>query len=71
MTWSRYGQLLTFTDCSGYQTRYEYGRFGQVTALHQEEGLSQYRAYDDRADWSARKMHRAMRPDMSTASRAT
>ncbi|HCM1944640.1 TPA: RHS repeat protein, partial [Salmonella enterica subsp. salamae serovar 30:g,m,s:e,n,x] len=48
MTWSRYGQLLTLTDCSGYQTRYEYNRFGQVTALHQEEGLSQYRAYDER-----------------------
>ncbi|EIY6650816.1 RHS repeat protein, partial [Salmonella enterica] len=48
MTWSRYGQLLTLTDCSGYQTRYEYNRFGQVTALHQEEGLSQYRAYDKR-----------------------
>ena len=48
MTWSRYGQLLTFTDCSGYRTRYEYNRFGQVTALHQEEGLSQYRAYDER-----------------------
>ena len=26
MTWSRYGQLLAFTDCSGYQTRYEYDR---------------------------------------------
>ncbi|MBA3112621.1 RHS repeat protein, partial [Salmonella enterica] len=48
MTWSRYGQLLALTDCSGYQTRYEYNRFGQVTALHQEEGLSQYRAYDER-----------------------
>ncbi|WP_171920766.1 RHS element core protein [Salmonella bongori] len=48
MTWSRYGQLLTLTDCSGYQTRYEYNRFGQVTAIHQEEGLSQYRAYDKR-----------------------
>lgn len=48
MTWSRYGQLLTFTDCSGYQTRYEYNRFGQVTAIHQEEGLSQYRTYDER-----------------------
>ncbi|HAU6989701.1 TPA: RHS repeat protein, partial [Salmonella enterica subsp. salamae serovar 58:d:z6] len=48
MTWSRYGQLLTLTDCSGYQTRYEYNRFGQVTALHREEGLSQYRAYDER-----------------------
>ncbi|MBT1727500.1 RHS element core protein [Enterobacter quasimori] len=48
MTWSRYGQLLTLTDCSGYQTRYEYNRFGQVTALHREEGLSQYRTYDER-----------------------
>ncbi|HHG6072033.1 TPA: RHS element core protein [Salmonella enterica subsp. enterica serovar Vietnam] len=48
MTWSRYGQLLTLTDCSGYLTRYEYDRFGQVTAIHQEEGLSQYRAYDSR-----------------------
>ncbi|VDZ75841.1 Rhs protein [Salmonella bongori] len=48
MTWSRYGQLLTLTDCSGYRTRYEYNRFGQATALHQEEGLSQYRAYDER-----------------------
>lgn len=48
MTWSRYGQLLTLTDCSGYQTRYEYDRFGHLTAIHQEEGLSQYRNYDNR-----------------------
>ncbi|MDH1128657.1 DUF6531 domain-containing protein, partial [Enterobacter sp. GD03975] len=48
MTWSRYGQLLTLTDCSGYRTRYEYNRFGQVTAIHREEGLSQYRTYDER-----------------------
>ncbi|MCZ5895710.1 RHS repeat protein, partial [Escherichia coli] len=40
MTWSRYGQLLAFTDCSGYQTRYEYDRFGQMTAVHREEGIS-------------------------------
>ena len=46
--WSRYGQLLTFTDCSGNQTRYEYDRFGQQTAVHREEGLSQYYAYDRR-----------------------
>lgn len=55
MTWSRYGQLLTFTDCSGYQTRYEYDRFGQVTAIHQEEGLSQYRTYDNRGRLASRK----------------
>ncbi|WP_423236943.1 RHS repeat-associated core domain-containing protein, partial [Citrobacter portucalensis] len=41
-------QLLSFTDCSGYETRYDYDRFGQVTAIHQEDGLSQYRAYDTR-----------------------
>ena len=48
MTWSRYGQLLTYTDCSGYQTRHEYDRSGQLTTVHREEGLSQYRAYDAR-----------------------
>ncbi|MCU6177151.1 hypothetical protein, partial [Citrobacter cronae] len=48
MTWSHYGQLLSVSDCSGYETRYEYDRFGQVTAMHQEEGLSRYRAYDTR-----------------------
>ncbi|WP_143403502.1 RHS repeat protein, partial [Escherichia marmotae] len=41
-------QLLTFTDCSGYQTRYEYDRFGQMTAVHREEGVSLYRSYDSR-----------------------
>ncbi|WP_434475611.1 hypothetical protein, partial [Escherichia coli] len=45
---SRYGQLLAFTDCSGYQTRYEYDRFGQMTAVHREEGISRYRRYDNR-----------------------
>ncbi|SRB33752.1 protein rhsD, truncation [Escherichia coli] len=48
MTWSCYGQLLAFTDCSGYQTRYEYDRFGQMTAVHREEGISLYRHYDNR-----------------------
>jgi YD repeat-containing protein len=42
LTRNRYGQVLTFTDCSGYETRYEYNHVGQVTAIHQEEGLSQY-----------------------------
>ncbi|MGC4428535.1 hypothetical protein ACPXBY_24625, partial [Escherichia coli] len=42
------GQLLAFTDCSGYQTRYEYDRFGQMTAVHREEGISLYRRYDNR-----------------------
>ncbi|KNF36750.1 rhsA, partial [Escherichia coli] len=55
MTWSRYGQLLSFTDCSGYQTRYGHDRFGQMTAVHREEGLSQYRAYDSRGQLIAVK----------------
>ncbi|EAA5453260.1 type IV secretion protein Rhs, partial [Salmonella enterica subsp. enterica] len=24
VTWNRYGQMVAFTDCSGYETRYEY-----------------------------------------------
>ncbi|EJU7772164.1 RHS repeat protein [Salmonella enterica subsp. salamae serovar 4,12:e,n,x:1,6] len=55
MTWSRYGQLLTFTDCSGYETRYEYDRFGQLTAVHQEEGISLYQVYDSRGRLVSRK----------------
>ncbi|EJA4783223.1 RHS repeat protein, partial [Escherichia coli] len=55
MTWSRYGQLLTVTDCSGYVTRYDHDRFGQVTAVHREEGLSQYRTYDSRGQLIAVK----------------
>ncbi|ELP1228007.1 RHS repeat protein, partial [Escherichia coli] len=55
MTWSRYGQLLSFTDCSGYVTRYDHDRFGQVTAVRREEGLSQYRAYDSRGQLIAVK----------------
>ncbi|ESU77237.1 Rhs family protein, partial [Shigella dysenteriae WRSd3] len=55
MTWSRYGQLLSFTDCSGYVTRYDHDRLGQMTAVHREKGLSQYRAYDSRGQLIAVK----------------
>ena len=48
LTRNRYGRLLAFTDCSGYQTRYEYDRFGQLTAVHREEGHSHYLTYDNR-----------------------
>ncbi|EQW83818.1 protein rhsB, partial [Escherichia coli UMEA 3124-1] len=41
--------------CSGYQTRYDHDRFGQMTAVHREEGLSQYRAYDSRGQLIAVK----------------
>ena len=46
LVWSHYGQLLTFIDCSGYKTRYEYDRFGQLIATYREEGLSQRSEYD-------------------------
>ncbi|HAN4622707.1 TPA: RHS repeat protein, partial [Escherichia coli] len=42
-------------DCSGYVTRYDHDRFGQVTAVRREEGLSQYRAYDSRGQLIAVK----------------
>ncbi|HBA5351595.1 TPA: RHS repeat protein, partial [Escherichia coli] len=45
----------SFTDCSGYVTRYDHDRFGQMTAVHREEGLSQYRAYDSRGQLIAVK----------------
>ncbi|OKV45572.1 DUF6531 domain-containing protein, partial [Escherichia coli] len=48
MAWSRYGQLLAFTDCSGYTTRYEYDRYGQQIAVHREEGISTYSSYNPR-----------------------
>ncbi|MFH7826931.1 RHS element core protein [Kluyvera chengduensis] len=54
-TRNRYGQLLTFTDCSGCETRYEYNRFGQITAVHHEEGLSVYQAYDNQGRFISRK----------------
>ncbi|ECA7920662.1 DUF4329 domain-containing protein [Salmonella enterica subsp. enterica serovar Chichester] len=53
MRWDRYGQILTFTDCSGYETRYEYDRFGQMTAVHREEGQSVYRSYNSRGQLTA------------------
>ncbi|SJE64847.1 protein in rhs element [Shigella sonnei] len=42
MTWSRYGQLLTVTDCSGYVTRYDHDRFGQVTAVDVTDGAGRH-----------------------------
>nr|WP_240758382.1 hypothetical protein [Escherichia coli] len=31
----------------GLPDRYEYDRFGQMTAVHREEGISLYRRYDN------------------------
>ncbi|EDS6428366.1 type IV secretion protein Rhs [Salmonella enterica subsp. enterica] len=53
MRWNRYGQMVAFTDCSGYETRHEYDRFGQQIAVHREEGQSVYRDYDSRGRLTA------------------
>ncbi|EJQ1348653.1 RHS repeat protein [Escherichia coli] len=55
MVWSRYGQLLAFTDCSGYTTRYEYDRYGQQIAVHREEGISTYSSYNPRGQLVSQK----------------
>ena len=55
LSWSRYGQLLSYTDCSGYETRYEYNLFGQITATYAEEGLSVYQTYDARGRQVSRR----------------
>ncbi|EDT8818840.1 RHS repeat protein, partial [Salmonella enterica subsp. enterica] len=51
----RNGEVVSRTDCSGYETRYEYNRYGQQTAVHYEEGLSVYRGYDRRGRLSSVK----------------
>ncbi|EGG4135148.1 type IV secretion protein Rhs [Salmonella enterica] len=51
----RNGAVVSRTDCSGYETRYEYNRYGQQTAVHYEEGLSVYRGYDRRGRLSSVK----------------
>ncbi|WP_140411930.1 RHS repeat protein, partial [Escherichia coli] len=50
-----YGQLLAFTDCSGYTTRYEYDRYGQQIAVHREEGISTYSSYNPRGQLVSQK----------------
>ncbi len=54
MTWSRYGQLLSFTDCSGYVTRYDHDRLADDGGAPRGR-LSQYRAYDSRGQLIAVK----------------
>lgn len=51
----RNGEVVSRTDCSGYETRYDYNRHGQQTAVHYEEGLSVYRGYDSRGRLSSVK----------------
>ncbi|NUL66030.1 hypothetical protein GJ608_26395, partial [Escherichia coli] len=46
--WGPYGRLRAFPDCAGSQPRYESAGFGQMTAVHREEGISFYRRYDNR-----------------------
>ncbi|MBA0146333.1 RHS element core protein [Escherichia coli] len=55
ITRNRYGQLLAFTDCSGYTTRYEYDRYGQQIAVHREEGISTYSSYNPRGQMVSQK----------------
>ena len=55
ITRNRYGQLLAFTDCSGYTTRYEYDQYGQQIAVHREEGISTYSSYNPRGQLISRK----------------
>ncbi|EKP1459141.1 RHS repeat protein, partial [Escherichia coli] len=55
MAWSRYGQLLAFTDCPGYTTRYEYDQYGQQIAVHREEGISTYSSYNPRGQLVSQK----------------
>ncbi len=69
ITRNRYGQLLAFTDCSGYTTRYEYDQYGQQIAVHREEGISTYSSYNPRGQLVSQKdaQGRETRYEYSTA----
>ncbi len=64
--------LLAFTDCSGYTTRYEYDRCGQMTAVHRRKA-SAYSSYNPRGrGWSVGEgCAGAVKPVMSTPPQAT
>ncbi|QUI97257.1 hypothetical protein KCP76_20325 [Salmonella enterica subsp. enterica serovar Weltevreden] len=54
MCWN-YGQMVAFTDCRPCgETRYEYDRFGQMTAaVHREKRQSIYRSHNHRGQLTA------------------
>ncbi|ENT2615739.1 RHS repeat-associated core domain-containing protein, partial [Shigella boydii] len=41
-------KCVNMSSPEAYETRYEYDRFGQMTAVHREESISLYRSYDNR-----------------------
>ena len=49
------GRSLYFEHLFPGEDGYDHDRFGQMTAVHREEGLSQYRAYDSRGQLIAVK----------------
>ena len=42
LAWSDAGQLLSYTDCSGHSTHYQYDRFGQLTEVTDALGQRQH-----------------------------
>ena len=46
LTWNAVGQLLSYTDCSGSITRYDYDRWGRLVETSGEEGARSRRQYD-------------------------
>ncbi|MGS8448201.1 RHS repeat-associated core domain-containing protein [Escherichia coli] len=49
------GRMVAHRHTGRPEIRYDHDRFGQMTAVHREEGLSQYRAYDSRGQLIAVK----------------
>uniref|UniRef100_UPI00300C6437 DUF6531 domain-containing protein n=1 Tax=Citrobacter amalonaticus TaxID=35703 RepID=UPI00300C6437 len=50
LQWSHYGQLVSYTDCSGYKTTYTYDLWGNLTEIRGEEGSHLTHEYDARGN---------------------
>ena len=50
LQWDRHGQLVCYTDCSGYKTTYTYEPWGNLTETRGEEGSHLTHEYDARGN---------------------
>ncbi|SFD17843.1 RHS repeat-associated core domain-containing protein [Pragia fontium] len=48
LSWTPHGQVSAYIDCSGYQIKYHYDRWGQITEIAREEGMVSWRHYNAR-----------------------
>lgn len=50
LTWTKDGQILSHTDCSGYTSRWQYDNRGRLQTQTDAEGNSTHYSYDSRGN---------------------